>query len=87
MMKTTSKKSKFGYALGVGLMILGLILLILNAVDYLAGWSVLPEDFTINGIFLATLGLFIAMKCKKWDGMGFGTLRSLLRRSLALRVI
>ena len=65
MMKTTSKKSKFGYALGVGLMILGLILLILNAVDYLAGWSVLPEDFTISGIILATLGLFIAMKCKK----------------------
>ena len=64
-MKTTSKKSKFGYALGVGLMILGLILLILNAVDYLAGWSVLPEDFTISGIILATLGLFIAMKCKK----------------------
>ncbi len=65
MMKTTSKKSKFGYALGVGLLISGLILLILHAVDYLAGWSVLPTGFTINGIFLCVLGLFIAMKYKK----------------------
>jgi hypothetical membrane protein len=65
-MKTTSKKSKFGYALGVGLIISGLILLILNAVDYLAGWSALPTAvFIISGIVLAMLGLFIAKKNKK----------------------
>lgn len=69
MMKTTSKKPKFGYAAGVGLMILGVILLILHAVDYLAGWPVLPTGFTISGIFPCVLGLFIAMKYKKWDGI------------------
>ena len=64
MMKTTTKKSKLGYALGLGLMISGVILLILHSVDYLAGWSVLPTDFTVSGIFLAVLGLFIAIANK-----------------------
>ena len=65
MVKTTSKKSKFGYALGVGLMISGLILLILNAVDYLTGWSALPTGFSVSGVVLGMLGLFIAKKNKK----------------------
>ena len=58
-------KKETTYSLGLGSVILGVILIALNAVDYLAGWSVLPEDLLVIGLVLVAVGQIIAAKSKK----------------------
>lgn len=58
-------KKETTYILGLGSVIVGFFLIVLNAVDYLVGWSVLPGGLSGIGIVLVAIGLFIAGKNKK----------------------
>jgi hypothetical protein len=58
-------KKETTYILGLGSVICGVILIVLNAVDYLAGWSVLPEGLLVICLVLVAVGQIIAAKSKK----------------------
>ena len=48
----------------VVLLIIGLVLCIANAVDYLGGYNMLPGGFTVFGILLVVLGMYMGKKGK-----------------------
>jgi len=51
------KRKQLGAVLGV----VGLLVLTLNLVDYLAGWNRLAHETTILGIALALAGAYFAL--------------------------
>jgi len=47
------------------LTILGFLLILLNAIDYIADWQKIPSGFTFIGLILVALSMFLAKKEKK----------------------
>ena len=53
------------YRIGLGCVIGGVIILVLNALDYLAEWLLLPRWLSAVGIILVTIGLVLANKSSR----------------------
>ena len=49
---------------GIGCSILGFILIVLNAVDYLGGFSIVPNGSAVIGIVLVAIGMYVAKERK-----------------------
>ncbi|MFC1789818.1 hypothetical protein ACFLYY_02500 [Patescibacteria group bacterium] len=47
------------------LTILGFLLILINAVDYIADWNKTPGGFIVIGLMLVVVGMFLAKKEKK----------------------
>lgn len=54
-----------GYALGFIMLLAGVIILAVNAADYLLGLSLIPFETSPIAIALVVIGMFVAGKYKK----------------------
>jgi len=64
------KNPRFWYAVGVNMVIIGIILLLFNAIDYIFSLSILPAKLLVpSGIVMNIFGFFIAGKFKRDRGI------------------
>jgi len=60
-----SMETKSSYTFGLACFIAGAILLVLNAIYYLGGWSTMPIGLGGIGIILVSIGLLLRARGRK----------------------